>query len=98
MVLMKNNDKAFVWSCNDCSEEAPSIEKLAVRLQTAENANLFKAAFEAAKKFNQLVREEKTEGLEFAPVVEDLEEKADDDDPDQNKTADADGEGDKNDE
>lgn len=93
---MKNNDKAFVWSCNDYSEDEAKVEKLAARFQNVENATNFKASFEAAKKFNQLVREEKLEELEYAPVVEDLEEKADpDDDPDQNKTADVDGDGDK---
>lgn len=93
---MKNNDKAFVWSCNDYSEDEAKVEKLAARFQNVENATNFKTSFEAAKKFNQLVREEKLEELEYAPVVEDLEEKADpDDDPDQNKTADVDGDGDK---
>jgi hypothetical protein len=33
---MKNNDKAYTWSCNDCSEE-PQLEKLALRLQTLES-------------------------------------------------------------
>ena len=93
---MKNNDKAFVWSCNECSEEEPKVEKLAARFQTVENAQSFKSAIEAAQKFNALVREEKLEDLEYASVIEDVEEKVDpDDDPDQNKTADADGDGDK---
>ena len=49
---------------------------------------------DAAKKFNQLVKEEKFDDLVYAAVVEDLEEQADpDDDPDKNKTADAEGEG-----
>jgi hypothetical protein len=37
---MKNNDKAFVWLANDCSEEVPAVEKLAIRLQTVESNNL----------------------------------------------------------
>ena len=88
---MKNNDKALLWTCNDCSEE-PVLEKLAVRLQTVDNTTKFKEAFEAAKKFNQLVREEKTEELVYAPAIEDHEEVADPaDDPDKNKTADEEG-------
>ena len=34
----------------------------------------FKEAFQAAQKFNTLVKEGKTEELEMAPVVEDKEE------------------------
>ena len=100
---MKNNDKAYTWSCNDCSEE-PKLEKLALRLQTVESKALaysnsidtqkFKEAFEAAKKFNQLLKDGKTEELVYAPVVEDIEELPDPaDDPDKNKTADEEGAG-----
>ena len=42
--------------------------------------------------FNNLVRDEKTEGLVYAEVFEDKEEIVVDD-PDKNKTADADGAG-----
>jgi hypothetical protein len=31
LIPMKNNDKAYIWSCNDCSEEEPKLEKLAAR-------------------------------------------------------------------
>ena len=34
---MKNNDKAYIWSCNDFSEEESKLEKLALRLQTVES-------------------------------------------------------------
>ena len=102
LIPMKNNDKAYTWSCNDCSEEA-KIEKLAARLQTVESkpthllmlmidATKFKEAFEAATKFNQLLKDGKTEELVFAAAVEDLEEIPDPaDDPDKNKTADEEG-------
>jgi hypothetical protein len=60
---------------------------------------LFKEAFEAAKKFNNLVREDKLDDLVYAEVVEDKEEKVEDD-PEKNKTAGEDGkeegEGDEN--
>jgi hypothetical protein len=55
-------------------------------------AGKFKADFEAARVFNNLVRDEKIEGLVYAEVVEDKEEIVVDD-PDKNKTADADGAG-----
>ena len=87
---MKNNDKAYIWSCTECSEEEPKLEKLAARFQTSDNTALFKAAFEAAVKFNNLVRDEKTEGLVYASAIEDQEEVVVDD-PDKNKTADEDG-------
>ena len=47
----------------------------------------FKEGFEAAQKFNLLVKEEKTEELVMAPVVEDKEEVIADD-ADVNKPAD----------
>lgn len=50
------------------------------------DANKFKEAFEAAKKFNQLLKDGKTEELVYAPVVEDIEE-VEVDDPEKNKTA-----------
>ncbi len=84
---MKGNDKAFVWSCNDFSEEEARLEKLAVRLQNAENTALFKEAFEAARKFNNLVREEKLDQLVYAVAIEDHEEVVQDD-SDKNVTAD----------
>ena len=31
LVLMKNNDKAYIWSANDFSEEGANLEKLAAR-------------------------------------------------------------------
>lgn len=55
-------------------------------------AGKFKIDFEAARLFNNLVREEKLEGLVYAEVIEDKEEIVVDD-PDKNKTADADGAG-----
>ena len=99
MIPMKNNDKAFTWTCNDCSEE-PKLEKLAVRLQNVESnrltihfsdAGLFKQAFEAAKTFNKLVKEEKLDDLVYAPVIEDVEEQPAEDDIDKNKPAEEDG-------
>lgn len=90
LVPMKGNDKAFVWSCNDFSEEEARLEKLAARFQTGENTALFKSAFEAAVKFNNLVREEKLDQLVYAPAIEDHEEVVVDD-PDKNTTADQDG-------
>lgn len=91
LVLMKNNDKAFVWSCNDFSDGDATVEKLCARFQTAENTTLFKEAFEAARKFNEDVRAGKPDSeLVFAPAIEDVEEVVADD-PEKNKTADADG-------
>ncbi len=56
LLPMKNNDKAFVWSCHECSEDPPQLEMLAARFQTLDNANLFKEAFNLARAFNALVR------------------------------------------
>ena len=51
-------------------------------------ANEFKKAFEAARLFNNQIRDGVTEGLEYAAAVEDKEEVHDD--PEKNKTADED--------
>lgn len=90
LVPMKGNEKAFVWSCMDFSEEEARLEKLAARFQNAENTATFKEAFEAAVKFNNLVRDGKIEELVYAPAIEDQEEVVADD-PEKNKTADEDG-------
>ena len=89
---MANNPKAFVWTCADFSEGEQKIEKQAARFQKLEDANDFKAAFEAAKAFNLKAKIEgtKDEDLVWAPIVEDIEEPVEDD-IDINKTADKDG-------
>ena len=52
------------------------------------DAQKFKEAFEAAKKFNVLLKEGKTDELVYAPVVEDIEEQPNPaDDVEVNKTA-----------
>ena len=90
---MANNDKAWVWSCKDYSEEpAGAVEKLAARFQNADAAKTFKEAFEAGKVFNAKAKEEgtKDEDLVWAATVEDVEEVVVDD-IDTNKTADDEG-------
>jgi hypothetical protein len=37
LLPMKNNEKAYVWSCNDFSEEEAKLEKFACRLQNVES-------------------------------------------------------------
>jgi hypothetical protein len=54
------------------------------------DATKFKEAFEAAKVFNAKVKSGETEGLVYAEVVEDIEEKVEDD-VEKNVTADAEG-------
>ena len=49
---MANSDKAFMWVCQDYSDETAALDKLAARFQTVDAANEFKAAFEAAQTFN----------------------------------------------
>lgn len=50
------------------------------------DAQKFKEAFEAAKRFNVLLKEGKEEELVYAPAIEDIEEHPADD-ADVNKTA-----------
>ena len=90
---MANSDKAYMWVCSDFSDVAEgALDKLAARFQNAEQAELFKTAFEAAQKFNTLVKEGKAdEDLTFVEAIEDVEEKVEDD-IDTNKTADVEGE------
>ena len=89
---MANSDKAFMWVCTDFSDGEAVLDKLAARFQTADAANEFKTAWDAAQKFNQDAKEGKPkEELVFAEAIVDLDE-AHEDDIDTNKTADADGE------
>ena len=37
LMPMKNNDKAFIWTANDFSDEEAKLEKLCIRLQNAES-------------------------------------------------------------
>ena len=69
---MKGNDKAYVWSCYDCSDDEPLTDKFAVRLQNIENAEKFKEAFNAARQFNLDVKAGKEPVM--APAIEDKEE------------------------
>lgn len=88
---MNNNEKAYMWSCGDCSEKAEGeLTKLAARFQNVDAAKDFKKQFEAAQTFNIDAKAGKAD-LIFADTVEDVEEKVEDD-IDTNKTADADGE------
>lgn len=82
---MNNNDKAWLWAAMDGSDGEPSVEKLAIRFRTAEEATEFKGAFEAAKQFNIDAKAGETDKLVFAEAVEDIKEEQDD--PDENVTA-----------
>lgn len=91
LIPMKNNDKAFLWTANDFSDGEAALEKFCCRFQNLENTELFKKAFEDARKFNTDARAGKPDSeLIFAPAIEDHEEVVADD-PEKNKTADADG-------
>ena len=90
LIPMAGSDKAFVWSAVDLSEGEEMTEKLACKFQKVEDANDFKAKFNAAREFNAMARAGKDEELVWAETVEDIEEK-EVDDIDTNKTADADG-------
>ena len=89
---MANNNKAWVWTANDFSDEEPAIEQLAARFQNLDAAQKFKDAFEAAKAFNLKAKDEGVtkDDLTWAETVEDIDEVVEDD-IDTNKTADADG-------
>ena len=81
---MADNTKAFVWFCNDFAEGEAQMEKFAVRLRTAEDAEQFKSKFEAAQVFNNKARDG-SDDLIWAETVEDVEEAVDD--IETNKTA-----------
>lgn len=87
---MQGSEKAVCWGAQDFSEEAEGVfDKLAARFNTVEQCQQFQAAFEAARTFNQVAKDD-PEKLVWAEVVEDVEEVAVDE-IDTNKTADADG-------
>ena len=81
---MADNAKAFVWFVQDFAEGEAQVEKFAVRLRTAEDAEQFKSKFEAAQVFNNKARDG-ADDLVWADTVEDVEEVVDD--IETNKTA-----------
>ena len=90
LTAMANNEKAWTWGCNDFSdEEGGQLEKLCMKFNNKTSADEFKAAFEAAVKFNSDVKESK-EAVEAAEIedVEDVRA----DNIDVNESADKEGE------
>ena len=89
---MAGSDKAWCWSAQDFSEESEgTFDKLAARFNGVDACQEFKKAFEAAKLFNTVAKEEDGEAkLVWAATVEDIDEPVVDD-IDTNKTADAEG-------
>ena len=83
---MANNDKSLCWSAQDFAGEESKLETFAARFQNADACKQFKEAFEAARDFNNLAKED-GEGLVWASTVEDAVEVREDD-IDTNKTAD----------
>ena len=76
---MANNEKSWCWSAQDFSDGAGDVEKLAARFNTVDGAKEFRASFDAARLFNKLAKEVKTEELVWAATVEDLDEQVIDD-------------------
>lgn len=82
LLPFNNKDNAFLWAASDNSDGGEgSIEKLAIRFRDAEEANEFKAAFNAGREFAVKAKKGETD-LVFAPEVDDIKEEADD--PDEN--------------
>ena len=83
---MNNNEKAWLWICNDFSEGEAIGEKIAIRFTKAEEAQEFKTHFEAAQTFNQKAKAGDSD-LVMAETVENIVEQADD--PEENVSAEA---------
>jgi len=82
---MPNAEKAFVWFVQDFAEGEAQMEKFAIRLRSAEDAESFKSKFEASQLFNSKAKNG-DEDLTWAETVEDVEEHVDD--IETNRTAD----------
>ena len=81
---MPNQERAFVWFCQDFAEGEAAMEKFAVRLRTNDDAEEFKTKFAAAQEFNNKAKAG-DDDLVWADTVEDVEEAVDD--IETNKTA-----------
>lgn len=81
---MPNAEKAYVWFVQDFAEGEAQVEKFAIRLRTADDAEAFKTKFEASQLFNQKAKNEDAD-LVWADTVEDVDEVVDD--IETNKTA-----------
>merc|ERR1711908_87557 len=77
---MQGSEKAVCWTAQDFSEEAEgNLDKLAAKFNQVEQCKQFKEAFDAAKLFNQLSKDEKFDDLVWAEAIEDQEEKGETD-------------------
>jgi hypothetical protein len=75
---MGDGVKSFCWTANDFADGEGKIEQLAIRVKTEEDAQSFKAAFEAGKLFNKKAKDG-DEDLVWADVIEDEAEEKEDD-------------------
>ena len=74
----------MIWVAKDFSEGELIDEKFAIMFRNKEDAEKFKEAFEKAREFNTKAQNGDAD-LEFAPVVEDVQEEVEQDD--ENKPA-----------
>lgn len=70
----QGSDKMFIFRAYDCSDEEPAFEKFVIKLGNAENGGKFKAAFEAAREFNKMIKEGKESEAVFADVIKEEDE------------------------
>ena len=77
--LKTGNDKSYLFVAQDYSEGSLNDEKFAILFRTKEEAEKFESSFNKAKEFNKKSSDGEAD-LEYAPVVDDIKEEADQDD------------------
>jgi Ran-binding protein 1 len=52
LTRMKSSDKAWIWTCYDCSDQAPVVQKLCAKFVSKEDFEAFQKEFESSYKEN----------------------------------------------
>jgi len=55
---MKSNDKSWIWTCYDCSDLPPTVQKLCGRFVSKEDFESFQKEFEKAYEANSTIGNE----------------------------------------
>lgn len=70
LVALKTNEKSWVWSCYDFSDNETAIEKLCGRFTSVDEFNRFKTVVDDARASNKALAEKKEEAAKEEPAKE----------------------------
>ena len=75
LIALKTNDKSWIWSCYDYSDNESILEKLCGRFTSVDEFNRFKKVFEEVKATNAGLEGESKKPEETKEKTEETKEK-----------------------